>query len=115
GGKKAAKGDDDGGPEVSLNVGSDGKADTQVKYTVKLLAKSEDDEKVIQVLPDAEITFHTSGGLDSPSLEGQINLLKANIGKALKIHGPVKIEATVSVGTEMKIAPAALGKFSEAF
>jgi hypothetical protein len=117
GGRKGAKGDDDG-PEVSVQASSEGKLDTQVKYTVKLLAKSEDDDKVLQVLPDAEITFHTSAGLDSPSLEGQINLLKANISKALKIDskfkGKLKIEATLSAGTELKLAPAAMGKFKDA-
>jgi hypothetical protein len=116
-GKKAAKGDDDG-PEVSVASSSEGKLDTQVKYTVKLLAKSDDEDKVLQVLPDAEITFHTSAGIDSPSLEGQINLLKANISKALKIDskfkGKVKIEATLSAGTELKLAPAAVGKFKDA-
>jgi hypothetical protein len=69
----------------------------------------------VQILPEAQIVFHTQGGLDSPKLEAQLALVKANVGKALKIKGPVKIEASINAGTEMKIADAAVGRLSKAF
>ena len=108
--KPKGQGDDDDGPEVSLEVSAiTGQADTQIQYTVKLHASNDASPPKVQYFPDVEITFHTAGAGSAPSLEAQLNIIKADIGTMLHLPGKIKVEASVGVGAEMNIKDAAMG------
>ncbi len=112
--KSKGKGGDDDGPEVSVEVNpTDGKADTQIQYTVKLRATNDASPPVVQYFPDVEVTFHTQGGGKSPSLEVQLNAIKADVGRMLHIPGKIKIEASVGLSAESNIADAAMGNIAK--
>ena len=109
--RPGAKKDDD--PDYTIEADpTQGKADTQVQYTIKLKATNDDDPPKVQLLPDVEVTLHV-GAAGAVSIENQLNLVKADIGRLLKIGGTIKIEAKVGLSGEADIQDAAIGKIAK--
>ncbi len=105
------KDDDDVDTTVEVDPAQH-KADTEVQYTVKLQATNDDTPPKVQILPDVEITVHV-GAADAASIEGQLNIIKADVGRLLKIGGKIKIEAKVGLSAESNIQDAAVGKIAK--
>src|SRR5208283_424583 len=91
-----------------------GTADTQIQYTVKLKATNDDNPPKVQTFPDVEITVHIGPDGNPPSIETQLNAVKADIGRLLHIGGKVKIAATVELSTEIDVDDADVGKIAKA-
>ena len=109
-----AKKPEEDGPEVSVEMDPKGKSlETQVQYTIKLRATNDAKPPAVQVLPDAEITIHLGPDGKTPSIEAQLNLIKANVNTLLHLPGKVQIEATVGVSTTMDVRDAAAGKIAK--
>jgi outer membrane protein OmpA-like peptidoglycan-associated protein len=110
-GKKAPPEKDD---DQELNIVVNPKAgtvQTEVKFTVHILAKSDDDDKGWQPLPDMELSFHVNDpGQRGLVDEAQLNLIKAHIEENLPLIGNVDFQATVSLNTQSNRTDDALEK-----
>lgn len=96
----------------------DRKVTTEVTYSLALRAVDESNPPVVQVLPNAEITVSMDASGKSPDIEAKINVIKADITKAVKaavnLKGKVQIEATVGVSSKLDTAAAGAGQFTAA-
>ena len=96
----------------------DRKMTTEVTYSLALRAVDESNPPVVQVLPNAEITISMDASGKSPDMEAKINIIKADISKAVKaavnLKGKVQIEATVGISSKLDTAAAGAGQLTAA-